>query len=167
MNENILDDDWYDGDESKKYVRTERIIQVEKFALIGTGISIVLWIWSFFAAYLSFFGFVHLGKFFVALPVLIWWRSISIKYDTNPNIKKIVIPDLLKILRGLMVLVGVFLCFTFFSTLWFLYRYIDIFFEEDGLVYLPFFLSIILNTALGVGYLYYWSITKKSMERVG
>jgi hypothetical protein len=115
---------------------------------------------------MNFFSLINLGKFFIAFPIVIWWRSISINYDASPGIKIFVIRSLLKTLRALFVFLGLFLCFSFFSTLWLLYNYLDMIQEWSVMELLPFLISVTLSVALGIGYLYYWNITQKSMKKV-
>lgn len=170
MNENILDDNLDNID--KPFVRTERIQQIETIVIVGSIVVFALQIWSFASIIKYFFEFGITSLFVIIgfstnlwiLAALVWWRKISMEYDTNTNLQRIELPALLKIARIGMLVYAVWTMLGSVVSIRFLF--LPILDKEllDNYLDITFFLRLLFSFAMAFLYIYYWRITKQSMD---
>lgn len=160
LSENILDEELFEDEKNR--IRTVHIQRVE------TGVLLLCA--SFLALGFLFFLLYGMGLLSFLEPVLVfitvfWWRWKSIKFDNDISILQFKIPLFLSILRVLTPIYNIFII----SSLLITYR---VFYSSElgdilGPEYLKMLgLRIALSSILITSYLYYWNITKKTMNLI-
>lgn len=163
MNENILDDNLESID--KPFVRTARIQQVETATSMGSIVSLIMFWWDMLAN-----GVVHYiaaGSFIIHVLIfasVIWWRKVSIEFDANIAVRQIVVPELLSILRVLIPLYNGWVILSSVGTSYYLYNYLSVIEGLTNMDWTSFILRMIFSLSMAFLYIYYWRITKQSMD---